>query len=87
MHRTWHLPTSPPTTAFRVQVAYGVLNSNDALLTPYIDASLSHNSNTYTTGLRYALATGMDPGLSASHRQRSNSNNDNRFFLQLRSDL
>ncbi len=87
MHRTWHLPTSPPTTEFRVQVAYGVLNSNDALLTPYIDASLSHNSNTYTTGLRYALATGMDPGLSASHRQRSNSNNDNRFFLQLRSDL
>ena len=78
---------SQPTPEFRAELAYGVLNSNDALLTPYADASLSSTSNTYTTGLRYALATGMDLDLSASHKQRSNGNNDNRFFLQLHSDL
>ncbi len=68
-------------------MAYGALNSNDALLTPYADASLSPTSNIYTTVLRYALATSMDLDLSASHKQSSNGNNDNRFFLQLRSDL
>ncbi len=82
----WAFANSPPTPEFRAQVAYGLLNSNDSLLIPYIDASLSYNSNTSNTGLRHALATGMDPDLSASHRQRSNGNHDNRFFLQLRSE-
>ena len=81
------LSTSPLTARLNAEVAYGFRTGNHALLTPYIDASLAHSSNTYTTGLRYELDTGLDLDLSASHRQRSSGSNDNRFFLQLRSDL
>ena len=81
------LSSSPLTARFNAELAYGFPTANHALLTPYIDASLAHNTNTYTTGLRYQLDSGLNLDLSASHRQRSNGNNDNRFFLQLRSDL
>ena len=81
------LSTSPLTARFNAELAYGFPTGNHALLTPYIDASLAHSSNTYTTGLRYQLDSGLDLDLSASHRTRSSGNNDNRFFLQLRSDL
>ena len=81
------LSTAPLTARFNAELAYGFPTGNHALLTPYIDASLAHSSNTYTTGLRYHLDSGLDLDLSASHRTRSSGNNDNRFFLQLRSDL
>ena len=81
------LSSSPLTARFNAELAYGFPTANHALLTPYIDASLAHSSNTYTTGLRYQLDSGLDLDLSASHRTRSSGNNDNRFFLQLRSDL
>ena len=81
------LSTAPLTARFNAEMAYGFRTGNHALLTPYIDASLAHSSNTYTTGLRYHLDSGLDLDLSASHRTRSSGNNDNRFFLQLRSDL
>ena len=81
------LSTAPLTARFYAELAYGFPTGNHALLTPYTKAYLAHNSNTYTTGLRYQLDTGLDLDLSASHRQRSSGNNDNRFFLQLRSDL
>ena len=81
------LSSSPLTARFNAELAYGFPTANHALLTPYIDAHLAHSSNTYTTGLRYQLDSGLNLDLSASHRQRSSGNNDNRFFLQLRSDL
>ena len=81
------LSSSPLTARFNAELAYGFPTANHALLTPYIDASLAHSSNTYTTGLRYQLDSDLNLDLSASHRQRSSGNNDNRFFLQLRSDL
>ena len=81
------LSTAPLTPRFNAEMAYGFRTGNNALLTPYIDASLAHSSNTYTTGLRYQLDNSLDLDLSASHRQRSSGNNDNRLFLQLRSDL
>ena len=81
------LNSSPLTARFNAELAYGFPTANHALLTPYIDASLAHSSNTYTTGLRYQLDSGLDLDLSASHRTRSSGNNDNRLFLQLRSDL
>ena len=81
------ISTAPLTARFNAELAYGFPTANHALLTPYIDASLAHNTNTYTTGLRYQLDSGLDLDLSASHRTRSSGNNDNRFFLQLRSDL
>ena len=76
-----------PGARLEAEVAYGFRLATDGILTPYIDASLAHSSNTYTTGLRYHLDSGLDLDLSASHRTRSSGNNDNRFFLQLRSDL
>ena len=81
------LSAAPLTARFYAELAYGFRTGNHALLTPYTKAYLAHSSNTYTTGLRYQLDTGLDLDLSASHRQRSSGNNDNRFFLQLRSDL
>ena len=81
------LSSSPLTARFNAELAYGFPTGNHALLTPYVDASLAHNANTYTTGLRYKLDSGLDLDLSASHRTRSSHHNDNRFFLQLRSDL
>ena len=81
------LSTTPLTARFNAEVAYGFRTGNHSLLTPYIDASLAHGSNTYTTGLRYEMDTGLDLDLSASQRQRSSGNNENRLFLQLRSDL
>ena len=81
------LSSSPLTARFNAELAYGFPTANHALLTPYIDAHLAHNANTYTTGLRYQLDSGLNLDLSASHRQRSSGNNDNRLFLQLRSDL
>ena len=81
------ISTAPLTARFNAELAYGFPTGNHALLTPYTKAYLAHSSNTYTTGLRYQLDTGLDLDLSASHRQRSSGNNDNRFFLQLRSDL
>ena len=81
------LSSSPLTARFNAELAYGFPTANHALLTPYIDASLAHGSNTYTTGLRYQLDSGLNLDLSASHRQRSSGNNDSRLFLQLRSDL
>ena len=81
------LSSSPLTPRFNAELAYGFPTANHALLTPYIDAHLAHSSNTYTTGLRYQLDSGLNLDLSASHRQRSSGNNDSRFFLQLRSDL
>ena len=81
------LSAAPPTARFYAELAYGFRTGNHAVLTPYTKAYLAHNANTYTAGLRYELDTSLDLDLSASHRQRSSGNNDNRFFLQLRSDL
>ena len=81
------LSSSPLTARFNAELAYGFSAGNHALLTPYIDAHLAHNANTYTTGLRYQLDNGLNLDLSASHRTCSSGNNDNRLFLQLRSDL
>ena len=75
-----------PTARFNAHLAYGIPTGN-ALLTPYTRLDMAHQSTTYGAGLRYALDDSLDLDLSASHRQRSSGNNDNRIFLQLRSDL
>ena len=80
------MDTEPPTAHFHAQVAYGFRNGN-GLLTPYTQLTMSDHSTVYGAGLRYALDTNLDLDLSASHRQRSSGTNDNRLFLQLRSDL
>ena len=82
------LSSQPLTAQLQAELAYGFRTANgNALLTPYTDASLAHNSNTYSAGLRYELDSGLELDLSASHRQRSSGNNDNHLFLQLRSEL
>ena len=80
------LGATPLTARFHAQVAYGFRHGN-ALLTPYTKLNMSDHSTVYGAGLRYALDTSLDLDLSASHRNRSSGTNDNRFFLQLRSDL
>ena len=81
------LSTAPLTARFNAELAYGFPSGNHALLTPYTKLSMGHYGATTSAGLRYHLDSGLDLDLSASHRQRSSGNNDNRFFLQLRSDL
>ena len=70
-----------PTARFNAHLAYGIPTGN-ALLTPYTRLDMAHQSTTYGAGLRYALDDSLDLDLSASHRQRSSGNNDNRIFLQ-----
>ena len=81
------LRSSPLTARFNAELAYGFPSGNHALLTPYTKLSMGHYGTTTSAGLRYQLDNSLDLDLSASHRTRSNGNNDNRFFLQLRSDL
>ena len=81
------LSTAPLTARFNAELAYGFPSGNHALLTPYTKLSMGHYGATTSAGLRYHLDSGLDLDLSASHRQRSSGKGDNRFFLQLRSDL
>ena len=81
------LSTAPLTARFNAELAYGFPSGNHALLTPYTKLSMGHYGATTSAGLRYQLDNSLDLDFSASHRQRSSGNNDNRFFLQLRSDL
>ncbi|MXZ82169.1 MAG: hypothetical protein F4Z10_00430 [Synechococcus sp. SB0666_bin_14] len=80
------LGATPLTARFHAEVAYGIPTGN-ALLTPYTQLDMSDTSTLYGAGFRYALDNSLDLDLSASHRQRSSGNNDNRLFLQLRTDL
>ena len=75
-----------PSARLNARLDYGI-PSGAALLTPYTEFSMSHNSTVYGAGLRYALDTSLDLDLSASRRSRASGTNDNRLFLQLRSDL
>ena len=81
------LSTAPLTARFNAELAYGFPSGNHALLTPYTKLSMGHYGTTTSAGLRYQLDNSLDLDFSASHRHRSSGNNDNRFFLQLRSDL
>ena len=81
------ISTAPLTARFNAELAYGFPTGNHALLTPYTKLSMGHYGTTTSAGLRYQLDNSLDLDLSASHRTRSSGNNDNRFFLQLRSDL
>ena len=81
------LSTAPLTARFNAELAYGFPTGNYALLTPYTKLSMGHYGTTTSAGLRYQLDNSLDLDLSASHRTHSSGNNDNRFFLQLRSDL
>ena len=80
------LDTEPLTARFHAEVAYGFRHGN-GLLTPYTQLDMTDASTVYGTGLRYALDNSLDLDLSASRRSRSSGNNENRLFLQLRSDL
>ena len=75
-----------PTARLKARLDYGIPTGN-ALLTPYTQLDMAHSSTTISAGLRYALDTSLDLDLSASHRNRSSGNHENRVFLQLRSDL
>ena len=77
---------SPPEPRLSAELAYG-FRTGDHLLTPYTDLSFSTSYSDYTAGLRYQLDSGLDLDLNATHRNRPSGNNDNLFFLQLRSDL
>ena len=75
-----------PTARFHAEVAYGFRNGT-ALLTPYTRLDTTDHSTTYGAGIRYQLDNSLDLDLSASRWNSSSGNNDNRLFLQLRSDL
>ena len=76
-----------PSARLNAQLRYGI-PTGKAILTPYTQLNLvADHSTTYGAGLRYQLADSLDLDLSASHRQRTSGNNDNRLFLRLRSEL
>ncbi|MCY3536630.1 MAG: autotransporter outer membrane beta-barrel domain-containing protein [Cyanobacteria bacterium MAG IRC3_bin_20] len=75
-----------PSARLNARLDYGIPTGN-ALLTPYTQFNMAHNSTVYGAGLRYQLDDSLEMDLSASHRSRSSSNNDNRILLQLRTGL
>ena len=75
-----------PSARLNARLDYGIPTGN-ALLTPYTQLNMAHNSTTYGAGLCYQLDDSLELDLSASHRSCSSSNNDNRILLQLRTGL
>ena len=80
------LTPEPLTARFHAEVAYG-FRKGEGLFTPYTQLDMTDTSTVYGAGLRYELDDSLDLDLRASHRQRTSGTNDNRVFLQLRSDL
>ena len=80
------LTPEPLTARFHAEVAYG-FRKGEGLFTPYTQLDMTDTSTVYGAGLRYELDTSLDLDLRASHRNRTSGNNENRLFLQLRSDL
>ena len=80
------LTPEPLTARFHAEVAYG-FRQGEGLFTPYTQLNMTDSSTVYGAGLRYAVDTSLDLDLRASHLNRSSGNNENRVFLQLRSDL
>ena len=80
------LTPEPLTARLHAEVAYG-FRKGEGLFTPYTQLDMTDTSTVYGAGLRYELDTSLDLDLRASHRNRTSGNNENRLFLQLRSDL
>ena len=80
------LTPEPLTARFHAEVAYG-FRKGEGLFTPYTQLDMTDTSTVYGAGLRYELDDSLDLDLRASHRNRTSGNNENRLFLQLRSDL
>ena len=68
------------------RLSYGFRHGN-GLLTPYTEVVLEEVASTYGAGLRYGLNPFLELDLKGAHRRRANGNDENRLFLQVRSDL
>ena len=76
-----------PGARLSTELGYGFRLDSLALLTPYTRLDTTDHSTTYGAGIRYQLDNSLDLDLSASRWNSASGNNDNRLFLQLRSDL
>ena len=68
------------------RLSYSFRHGN-GLLTPYTEVVLEETASTYGAGLRYGLNPFLELDLKGAHRRRANGNDENRLFLQVRSDL
>ena len=78
--------TAAPTARLNAKLAYG-FPRGAGLLTPYTKLSFSAHANSYGAGLRYGLEPGLEVEVEGRHHRQATGNSDNRFLLQLRSDL
>ena len=75
-----------PGARLEAELAYGFPLGN-AILTSYTQVTLEEGASIYVAGLRYGLNTFLDLDLKGAHHSHANGNIENRFSLDMRSDL
>ena len=76
----------PPGARLDAQLAYGFPLGN-TILTPYTELSWEEAANAYGAGLRYGLNPFLELDLKGARHNNADGNNENRFSLQMHSDL
>ena len=75
-----------PGARMDAQLAYGFPLGN-ALFTPYTELAWEETTSNYGAGLRYGLNASLELDLKGAHHRRANGNDENRFSLDMRSQL
>ena len=73
----------PPGARLDARLAYGFRHGD----VPYTEMVLEEGGSTCGAGLRYGLNPFLELDLKGAHRSRANGNPENRFSLDVRSDL
>ena len=75
-----------PNARLDARLAYG-FRHGDALFTPYTEVMWEEAASTYGAGLRYGLNAFLELDLKGAQRNGANGHTENRFSLDVRSDL
>ena len=76
-----------PSARLDAELAYGFPLINNAILTPYTEMAWEEAASAYGAGLRYSLNPFLELNLKGVRHHHANSNPENRFSLDMGSDL
>ena len=80
------ISTDRPGARLDARLAYGFPLGN-ALLTPYTKLAWEETTSADGAGLRYGINRFLELDLKGAHHRRANGNDENRFSLDMRSQL
>ena len=80
------ISTDRPGARLDARLAYGFPLGN-ALLTPYTKLAWEETTSAYGAGLRYGINRFLELDLKGAHHRRANGNDENRFSLDMHSQL